>query len=214
MPKKGLIIINFKDYKQSIGNNAVKLAKQLDNKYVWLIVNSIDLKDVIKSVKKSKILIEHADPIELGPFTGSISFPEVKAAKAYGILLNHSEKRIKFQDIKKGIQLAKKYKLKIVVSSNSIKEAENISKLKPDYVAIEPQELISGKISISKARPELIKNASKKIRNLLVGAGIHNNMDVKKSIEYGAKGILVSSSVVTSKNPKKVLNDLIKGLKQ
>src|SRR3989338_8193286 len=95
-----------------------------------------------------------------------------------------------FNDIKKGIKLARKYNLKTVVSSKDINEAEKISRLKPDYVAIEPPELISGRISVSEAKPELIKNAAKKIKNLLVGAGIHNKLDVKKSIEYGAIGIL------------------------
>ena len=156
-------------------------------------------------------MVEHADPVETGAFTGAVSFLEVKSAKAYGVLLNHSEKRMKFEDIKKGISLARKYKLKVVVSSNNLSEAEKISKLKPDYLAIEPPELISGKISVSSSRPNLIKNAAKKINNLLVGAGIHNSSDVKKSIEYGAKGVLVSSAVVLSNNPKKVLNELIKG---
>src|SRR3989338_1009743 len=210
MQKKSLILVNFKDYKQGIGKSAVKLAKQLDHKNVWLIVNAVDIKDVVKSVKKSKVIVEHADPVETGAFTGTVSFPEIKAAKTYGVLLNHSEKRLKFKDIKKGIKLARKYNLKTVVSSKDINEAEKISRLKPDYVAIEPPELISGRISVSEAKPELIKNAAKKIKNLLVGAGIHNKLDVKKSIEYGAIGILVSSAVVTAKNQKKVLNDLLK----
>src|SRR3989344_9114461 len=136
MIKRGLILINFKAYKQAIGKNAIKLAKQLDHENVWLIVNALDLKDVIKHVKRSKVLVEHADPVETGAFTGAVSFLEVKSAKAYGVLLNHSEKRMKFEDIKKGINLARKYKLKVVVSSNNLSEAEKISKLKPDYLAI------------------------------------------------------------------------------
>ena len=96
--------------------------------------------------------------------------------------------------------------------SENLNESLKISKLKPDYIALEQKELISGKISVSQAKPELIKNAAKKINNLLVGAGIHSNLDVKKSIEFGAKGVLVSSAVVTSKEPKKILNELIKGL--
>lgn len=212
--KRSLILVNFKDYKEAIGKKAVKLAKKLDHNDVWLIVNAVDLKDIIKTVKKSKVLVEHVDPVELGAFTGAISFPEVKKARAYGVLLNHSEKKIKFEDIKKGIKLARKYKLKVVVSSNNIKEAERISKLKPDFIAVEPPELIGGKISVSKAKPELIKSAARKIKNLLVGAGIHSALDVKKSIECGAKGVLVSSAVVKSKNPNSVLNDLIIGLRQ
>jgi len=205
-----LILINFKDYKQAIGKNAVKLAKQLDKKNVWLIVNAVDLNEVIKSVKISKVLVQHVDPIETGAYTGSITFPEIK--KAHGVLINHSERRISFENIKKTINLCKKYKLISIVCSENLNESLKISKLKPDYIALEQKELISGKISVSQAKPELIKNAAKKINNLLVGAGIHSNLDVKKSIEFGAKGVLVSSAVVTSKEPKKILNELIKGL--
>ncbi len=75
MAKKGLILINFKDYKEAIGKNAIKLAKKLDHENVWLIVNSVDLKEVIKSIRKSKVLVEHADPVETGAFTGAVSFP-------------------------------------------------------------------------------------------------------------------------------------------
>lgn len=213
MIKKRLIIVNFKDYKESIGKNAIKLAKLLDHKDVWLIVNAVDLREVISVVKESKVLVEHADPIETGAYTGSITFPEVKEAKAYGVLLNHSEKRISFNKIKQGIKLSKKYKLISVVCSMNLKEAERINKLKPDYLAIEPEELISGNISVSKSKPELIRNASKKIRNLLVGAGIHSQQDVKSAINLGAIGVLVSSAIVKSKKPSKVLNNLLKGLK-
>lgn len=207
--KMGLILVNFKSYGQAIGKNAVKLAKKLDHENVWLIVNAVDLKDVVKSVKKSKVLVEHTDPLEFGEYTGRITFPEVKKSRAYGVLLNHSEHKIKFSEIRKGIKLARKYKLKIVVSSNNLKEALKILKFHPDYVAIEPPELISGKISVSSAKPKLIKNAAKKIKNLLVGAGIHTGSDVKKSLEYGAKGILVSSAVVKAHDPHKELNKLI-----
>ncbi len=206
--KRGLIIINFKNYKESVGKNAVKLAKILDRKNVWLAVNPVDLKEVIKAVKKSKVLAEHADPVEYGRYTGVITFPEVKSAGAYGVLLNHSEHRIKFNEIKNGIKLARKYKLKIIISSNNLKEALKISELRPDYVAIEPSELISGKISVSEARPELIKNASKKIKNLIVGAGIHTKKDIETAYKFGAKGILISSGIVKARNPEKRLNEI------
>ena len=206
---KKLIVINFKSYKESIGENAIRLAKKLDHKNVWFVVNSIDLKEVVNSVKYSKVLADHADPIEFGPNTGSISFPEIKKTKAYGVLLNHSEHRINLKEISKCVKLAKKYKLKTIVCSNSLNEALKIKNLNPTYLAIEPIELISGKISVSDAKPYLIKNASKKIKNLLVGAGIHTKNDFVKAISCGAVGILISSSIIKNKNPKKKLNEFI-----
>ena len=205
-----IIIINFKDYKESIGKNAIKLAKSLDHQGVWLVVNAIDLKEVIRNVKYSKIFIENVDPVELGAYTGSISFPEVKKSKAFGVLINHSENRIKFDKIKRCIKLAKKYKLKIIVSSNSLSEELKINKLNPDFTAIEPPELISTKNSISMKKPDLIKRAGLKIKNLVVGAGINTAEDIKIANEFGARGVLISSAIVKSKNPKNKLNDLVR----
>lgn len=206
--KNKIILVNFKNYRESVGRNAVKLAKKLDRKNIWLIVNPVDLKETAKSVKNSKVLAEHADPVEYGKYTGSVTFPEIKAAKAYGVFLNHSEKKISFDKIRDGIKLAKKYRLKTVVSSSNLKEAETINKLKPDYVAIEPAELISGKISVSNAKPELIKNTARKIKNLIVGAGIHTKKDVDTAYKLGAKGILISSAIVKSKNPARKLMEI------
>jgi triosephosphate isomerase (TIM) len=209
--ENNLILINFKNYIESIGKHSIELAKKLDKKNVWLIVNAVDLKEVVNTVKNAKVLVQHADPVEAGPYTGAISFLEVKKANADGVLLNHSEKRISLEEIKKAVKLGKKHKLKTVVCTDNLKEALIIKKFKPDYIALEPRELISGRISISESKPEMIKDASKLIDNLLVGAGIHTALDVRQSIEYGAKGILVSSAVVTSREPKKVLEILLKG---
>jgi len=206
--KNKLVIVNFKNYRESSGKNAAKLAKKLDEKNVWIIVNPVDLKDAVKSVKKSKVLASHADPVEYGRYTGLVTFPEIKNSGAYGVLLNHSERKIPLNKIKEGIKLAGKYKLKIIVSSSSLNEAYRISKLNPDYTAIEPPELISGRLSISKARPELIKNAAKKIKNLIVGAGVHTRNDVVAAYKYGAKGILISSAIVKAKNPKNKLREI------
>ena len=55
----------------------------------------------------------------------------------------------------------------------------------------------------------LIKKAVEKIKGkVLVGAGIHDKNDVAISKKLGAYGIVVSSAVTTSKNPKKILKEL------
>ena len=45
---------------------------------------------------------------------------------------------------------------------------------------------------------------------ILVGAGIHSAEDVKVSLKLGAKGILISSYIVKSKNPEEKLTELAK----
>jgi len=43
---------------------------------------------------------------------------------------------------------------------------------------------------------------------VLVGAGIKSVEDVKVSLKMGAKGILISSSIIKSKNPEEELEKL------
>ena len=75
---------------------------------------------------------------------------------------------------------------------------------------IEPPELVGGKISVSKAKPELIEKIKRKIKmRFLVGAGIHNKQDVETAMRLGASGIAVSSAITKSKNPGKKLRELI-----
>jgi len=87
---------------------------------------------------------------------------------------------------------------------NSIREI-----LKIEYIAYEPPELIGGDISVSEAKPEIIERITSKVDNLLVGAGIKKKEDVKRSLELGAKGILVASGVVKAKNPYKILEEFV-----
>jgi len=76
--------------------------------------------------------------------------------------------------------------------------------------------LIGGKISVSTAKPHVIEKAAKAVRGkckLLVGAGVHTAEDVRTSLKLGASGVLLASGVTKARNKKKVLMDLVKGLK-
>ncbi|MGC8993747.1 MAG: triose-phosphate isomerase, partial [Candidatus Aenigmatarchaeota archaeon] len=87
-----------------------------------------------------------------------------------------------------------------------------------DIVAMEPPELIGSGISVSNAKPELITETIKKIKGLglktkiLVGAGISNKDDCKRSIELGADGVLLSSIVMKSTQPYQKILELAEGL--
>ena len=108
--------------------------------------------------------------------------------------------------MKKTIERCKKLKLKTMVFAANLKEARKIEKLKPEYIIIEPPELVAGNISVSQAKPELIKKISKTLKTkFLVGAGIKNSHDVRAALKLGASGIAVSSAITKAKNPRKVL---------
>ena len=76
--------------------------------------------------------------------------------------------------------------------------------MEPDYIAIEPPELIGTKRSISAEKPTLISESfqylqSSGIRSKLIcGAGINTPEDVRIALDLGSAGILAASSVVKS----------------
>lgn len=217
------LIINYKTYLESFDKDGIKIAnycKELENEAkklnVELIIapNIIDIKDI------SKIGIttysQNLDYFDFGAHTGFIIPDALKKIKVKGTILNHSEHRLPIKEIELRIKKAKEIGLKTCVCAERVCDVKKIVKLKPDMIAVEPKELIGGNISISTAKPELITNsikASNKI-DILVGAGVKTKEDVKKAIELGAKGILVASGVVKSKNKKKAILDLLKGFEK
>ena len=84
---------------------------------------------------------------------------------------------------------------------------------KPDYVAIEPPELIGSGIPVSKADPGIVRNSVAAVTDpnvkVLCGAGISKGEDVKAALELGTVGVLLASGVVKAKDPKAALRDLV-----
>ena len=85
-----------------------------------------------------------------------------------------------------------------ILCVKDVAEVKKYVKLNPDYIAIEPPELIGSGKAVSKEKPELIAKAASIVNNsknktkLLCGAGIVSGEDVAKAIELGSKGILVA----------------------
>jgi len=208
-----LYMINFKTYRNGTGKNAVKLAKiikKVKDKKRKKIIVAVQPTDVPRVSKIITTFSQHVDPISYGAHTGWILPEAVKQAGAVGTLLNHSERKLSYEEIKRSVKRAREVKLKTIVCCSNLDECKKLSRLKPDYIAIEPPELIGTGRSVSKEKPELITRCKKAVKvPLLCGAGITNGEDVKKARELGADGILFASAVVKSKNPRKALLDMI-----
>ncbi len=214
------LIINLKAYKESTLKNAIKIAKickklekeaKKKNVEIILCPQLVDLKDTIN--ENISVYSQHIDSYEYGAHTGHSVVSLISDLKAKGTLISHSENILSLKEIEKRIIIAKKNNLKTCVCARNAITAEKIAKLKPDFIAVEPKELIGGDISISTAKPQLISKSLKAVGKipLLVGAGVKNGEDVRKSIELGAKGILVASGVAKAKNPEKAILELLSG---
>jgi triosephosphate isomerase len=213
-----LFIVNFKTYENGTGKKALKLAKIIEK--VALNFRDTDI-DIIIAVQPADIRLiadkvsipvfaQHIDPVSYGSNTGSILFESIIEAGAQGAIINHSEHKLKADEMNKSIKRAKKLDFPILVCVDKLNLGEKVAKLKPDFIAIELPELIGGKKSISLMKPDLIKRCVKKLGNrVIVGSGIRGFDDVKKAIELGANGVLVANAVVNAKKPEKVLKDLL-----
>ncbi|MHA1348503.1 MAG: triose-phosphate isomerase [Candidatus Odinarchaeia archaeon] len=214
-----LILINFKCYSEALGKKGILLAKiasrvsEETGICISVAPQYTDIRVICEEVD-IPVIAQHIDPITPGSHTGSILPESVKDAGAAGVLINHSEKRLKLADIEAVIRKAEKLKLKTIVCTNNAIVSAAAAALNPDMVAIEPPELIGTGISVSKAKPEVVTDTLKLIKkvnpdvDVLCGAGISNGEDVSAALKLGTRGVLLASGVVKAKDPEAVLKNM------
>lgn len=214
------LIINFKAYDESTTTQAKKLAlackkalplAKKHNVDIIICPQTLDLQELVKT--KVPCYAQHIDEFDAGAHTGFTLGHAVKASGAIGTLLNHSEHQLPDKKLGASVAKAKALGLKVCLCARNDARAKQLAKFKPDFIAVEPKELIGGDISISTAKPELIKKSKQAVGKvpLLVGAGVKTRQDVVRSLELGAVGILLASGIVKSKKPYETLVDLING---
>lgn len=218
-----VIIVNYKTYERGYGAKALSLTKILQKvaeetkASVAVALCPTDIK-VISNGCSLPVFSQHIDPIGFGSHTGYILPEAVKEAGAIGTLINHSEHRLRLADIGECVQRAKEVGLITCVCTNNLSTSKAASLLNPDFVAVEPPELIGGDISVSKARPELVKGTVDAVKavspnvKVLCGAGVKNGEDVRKALELGSEGVLLASGVVMAKDVEAAMRDLISPL--
>jgi len=217
-----MFIINCKNYEEISGDKIkkfIKIAEQVSKKYKVKIAISPP-QHLIGLVANSSIpiLAQHIDDSKIGSTTGYIIPELLKKSKVKGSLINHSEHRISSKEIEKLVLKLKELKMISIVCVKDVAEVKKYLKINPDFIAIEPPELIGSGKAISTEKPDLIQKAaevvndSKNKTKLLCGAGIVSGEDVAKSIELGSKGILVASGIIKAKNWNKIISEFAKAL--
>jgi triosephosphate isomerase len=217
-----MFVINCKNYEEISGDKIIKFVKtaeKISKKYKIKIAISPP-QHLIGLVAKSTIPIfaQHIDDSKIGSTTGFVIPELLKISKVKGSLINHSEHRIPSKEIEKLILRLKELKMTSVLCVKDIAEVKKYVKLNPDYIAIEPPELIGSGKAVSKEKPDLISKAAEAVKNaknntkLLCGAGIVSGEDVSKAMELGSKGILVASGIVKSKNWDSIMSEFAKSM--
>jgi triosephosphate isomerase len=217
---KPLILVNLKTYKEGMGNHAHTIATaaqtvaQESGVTIGIAPSYIDLHPIARHFL-IPVYAQHVDGSEPGAHTGQITAEAIKLAGATGSLINHSERRLTLADIESSIKSLQTHKLVAVVCTNNDITSAAAAALAPEYVAIEPPELIGSGVSVSKANPDIIKRSVTAVHTVnpkvkvLTGAGIQSGECVKIAVDLGTDGVLLASSVVKAQEPIKILRDLV-----
>lgn len=219
MPKP-FILINLKTYSEGSGQRAHNIAgaaeQVADESGVEIgIAPSYMNIHPISMHYSLPVYSQHVDASPPGAQTGAVTVEAVKEAGAVGSLVNHSERRLTLADIDAAVARLREAGLASVVCTNNVATSAAAAVLRPDFVAIEPPELIGGNVSVSSANPGIISGTVEAVRRvnptvrILTGAGIHSGTCVKTALDLGTDGVLLASSVVKAKAPVAVLRDLV-----
>lgn len=223
--KKPTIVVNFKTYPEASGKGALEIAKVCElvaketGAAIVVAPPMMDLALVVSSVS-IPVIAQHLDSVPSGATTGHVTVENAKSSGAVGTLINHSERRLKIAEIHELIDRSRFAGLATIVCTNNLAVSKACAAMEPDFVAIEPPELIGGDISVTTANPKIVSDTVRSIRTIskgvsvLCGAGVKNGRDVAKAIELGTEGVLLASGVVKAKDKKAVLFDLVSGLKK
>ncbi|MDQ4016050.1 MAG: triose-phosphate isomerase [Thermoproteota archaeon] len=215
------LIINFKNYEEVSADRAIKLAeatREVAEKLKIEIVVAPPQPALALIAKKIQIpvICQHVDNEKMGPSTGFV-VPEIaKSYGAIGSLINHSEHRIEMNSIASLVERMRKLGMVSIVCAQEPHEVVEISTLQPDFIAIEPPELIGSGRAVSKENPAIITKSIQGAgsrSSIICGAGITDKDDVAKAMELGSRGILVASGIVKANSWEKKIAELASGMK-
>ncbi|MEB3756126.1 MAG: triose-phosphate isomerase [Desulfurococcales archaeon] len=209
-----IFVVNYKAYPTSHGEIAEDIARkasELSSTGKIRIILAVPATEVYKISKiHEDTYIQSVDPVPEGAHTGHITIKMAEESGAKGVLLNHSEKKLLYRDIQSVVKITS---METLICAETPEEAAAISLLNPTMIAIEPPELIGTGIPVSKAKPQVITNTVKLVRQyntqtaVLTGAGISAPDDAIKAIQLGTQGILVASAIMKARNPPAKLEE-------
>ena len=215
---KPLIIVNFKTYQGAQGHSAEVLARtmesvQTDARLV-AAVSALDLSSVVEAAPNLEVWCQHLDPISFGSNTGWIHPETAMARGAKGTLINHAEHKVSLEQVAMLLDQVPE-EFEVCACAADVDEARALAALVPNYVAVEPPELIGGDISVTSADPGIVSGTVSAVIQtndqvqVLCGAGVKSGKDVSTAMDLGAKGVLLASGVAKSENPFEALSELV-----
>jgi triosephosphate isomerase len=184
---------------------------------VVVVVSAFDLAAVVAAAPKLEVWCQHLDPVGFGSFTGWLHPSTAVERGASGTLINHAEHKVSIEHVAMLLDSVPEG-FTVCACAADIEEARALTALQPDFVAVEPPELIGGDISVTTADPSIVSGTAAAVREIseevgiLCGAGVKNGADVAAAIELGTVGVLLASGVTKADDPTAVMTDLVSSL--
>ena len=184
---------------------------------VVVVVSAFDLAAVVAAAPKLEVWCQHLDPVGFGSFTGWLHPSTAVERGASGTLINHAEHKVSIEHVAMLLDSVPE-DFTVCACAADIEEARALTALQPDFVAVEPPELIGGDISVTTADPSIVSGTAAAVREIseevgiLCGAGVKNGADVVAAIELGTVGVLLASGVTKADDPTAVMTELVSSL--
>lgn len=206
------------------GDRVLALARHADamsSRYgvqVILTPQYVDIPLLAGAMKHALVFAQHMDSLGIGRGVGSVLPEAVKAAGAAGVLLNHAERKLSREEIRRTLQRADEVGLATMVCADDLDEAVAIARMGPNIIIAESPELIGvGKraaqdqAAIAKIN-EAVWRVDPEIR-VLHGAGISSGQDVYNIIAAGAQGTGSTSGIIKAPDPLAMTEEMIRSVR-
>jgi triosephosphate isomerase (TIM) len=222
-----ILILNFKNYHEIEGQKGIELARSVqkvsesfDGSIQFVVAPPQPALSLVIQNVNIPVFAQHLDYAEAGSTTGYFIPEMARSFGTQGSLLNHSEHRIDKLDTIRGlVNRLRNLQMVSVVCARTPSEVSTLARFEPDYIAIEPPELIGSGRAVSTENPAIVTdsiNAAAKISQnarVICGAGITDNNDVSSALKLGAVGILVASGIIKATSWIDKITELASGFK-
>lgn len=205
------------------GEKMLALAKVIDKTAMKYDVDVIvtpqytDIKLLADNTERILVFAQHMDYLPVGRGLGSVLPEAVKAAGAVGVMLNHAEKPLTMDAIKKTIERADEVGLGTIVCADTVEDVKEIAKMNPNLIVAEPTNLIgTGQTSDSNYVTDTIRIVREINPDIMVlqGAGISNGQDVYNTIKLGAQATGCTSGIIKAADPYAMTEEMLYNLRR
>ena len=146
-----LVVVNFKPYQPAHGASAEDLARAMESietdARMIAAVSAFDLSSVVAAAPNLEVWCQHLDPVGFGSNTGWLHPSTAIERGASGTLINHAEHKVSLEHVAMLLEQVPEG-FEVCACAADVEEAKALAALEPDFVAVEPPELILSLIHI------------------------------------------------------------------